>query len=71
MGESLTSREGRDPSGDMSSNEARTEIARRVDALMIALLEAAEDDVKAGNLPSKHLAEYEMLCRAEDVRCGG
>ena len=48
------------------------EISKRVEALMIKLLDAIERDIHsgAGALPGPHLATYEALCRAEASRLG-
>jgi hypothetical protein len=55
-----------------SDTDPRNDIATRVDALMIKLLEGVERDIACGPgaLPGPHLAAYEALCRAEALRLG-
>lgn len=49
-------------------NEQLEAIEAQVNALALALLKAAAHDVDVGTLPSKHLADYELLRRAEAQR---
>lgn len=44
------------------------DIPRRVAMVMLKLLVGIEHDIDAGTLPSPHLAAYEAMLRAEQMR---
>lgn len=60
---------------DSTPNQApvdlREAIARRTRETQLKLLDGIERDLAEGRLPSPHLAEYEVLCRAEQMSRGG
>ena len=75
----LTSGGGHDPSNlmnDSATNQAPASsnmwnVERRVDEILLKLLDGIERDVNDGKLPSQHLETYAALLRAEADRRPG